>query len=275
MPPFFAIPRALCAAAAALFLGFSPMASASMLSDLGSLFGSTPSRLKSWAQHPEEVFHWGDWDTIQAITRDGGRANEHPTRISAEQIAGALESVQATSGKGQSVPLFSSEEIARLAPAIALGLAEIGPDQDLAFLITGYNKQIGAFGQKLSQSGRVFFADGQLQLIIGTALSDALLGVAPGGRPKQKIAPGSRGTPSSKVRLQGSAQTHLLRHDWIALGPAEQAAAAASTTSADMSTDAAAAPPTKEDRLQILKRMRDQGLISDAEYEAKRKETSH
>lgn len=253
------------------------MASANMLSELGSLFGSNQSRLKSWAQHPEVVFHWGDWDTIQAITRDGGRANEHPTRISAEQIADALGSVQATSGKGQTVPLFSSDEIARLAPAIALGLAEIGPDQDLAFLVTGYNKQIGAFGQKLSQSGRVFFADGQLQLIIGTALSDALLGVQPGGRPKQKIVPGSRGIPSSKVSLLGSAQAHLLRHDWIAFGPVEQAASAAapSATSADISTDVAAPAPTKEDRLQVLKRMRDQGLISEAEYEAKRKETSH
>jgi len=272
MFPSFPAARAICLGCFAVALGFAPQVQAGLFSSLDTLIGSDQSRMRAWAKSPDAAFHWGDWDFIQALGReDGTEPNEHPARLGAEEIAESLASVQAT-WKGERVPLFSSDEIERLAPALALGLSSIGPDQDLIFLITGWHKKLGAFGLKLSTTGRVFVAGGRLQLIVGTALSDGLLGIAPGGHPKQRILTASRTTPSAQARLSSDAR--LLRQDWIAFG-GRTSAPSAHETPVQQSLSSAEAPrdpASRPERLERLKRMRDQGLISDAEYEAKRKE---
>lgn len=271
MFPSFPAARAICLGCFAFVLGFAPQVQAGLLSGLGTLIGSDQSRMNAWARDPDTAFHWGDWDFIQAVGREGGsEANQHPARLGADEIAASLASVH-TNWKGGQVPLFSPDEIERLAPALALGLGAIGPDQDLVFLITGQHKQLGAFGLKLSTTGRVFVAGGRLQLIVGTALSDGLLGIPPGGRPRQKILSASRATPSAQVRLADDGR--LLRADWIAFASSSEPPPAARPLAVEApAVPTAPAAPVPMDRLSRLERLRDQGLISDAEYQAKRKE---
>jgi hypothetical protein len=276
MFPSFPAARAICLGCFAFALGFAPLVQADLFSSLGTLIGSDQSRMNAWARNPDAAFHWGDWDFIQAVGReDGAEPNQHPVRLGSEEIAASLASVRA-SWKGEPVPLFSSDEIERLAPALALGLAAIGPDQDLIFLITGQHKQLGAFGLKLSTTGRIFVTGGRLQLIVGTALSDGLLGIPPGGRPRQKILTASRATPSAQARL--SADARLVRQDWIAFGDRTSVPSVRETPAARPlvvevpAVPTAPAAPVPTDRLSTLERLHDQGLISDAEYAAKRKE---
>lgn len=263
--------RLIRLACLALATSFAWPAQADMFTSLGNVFGREQDRIKTWARNPDDVFHWGDWDSIQALPRErDSEANQHPARLSVAEVTAALASVR-VDRRGSRVELFSPDERERLAWAITLGLAAITPDQDLVFLITGRHTDVGPFSQKLSTTGRVFVSGGRLQLIIGSALTDALLNVPPGGRPRQAILSASRATPSAQARLVDDGR--LVRADWIAFAPPSEP----SPVARPQLVEAPAAPiapavPVPADRLATLERLHDQGLISDAEYKAKRKE---
>ena len=81
----------------------------------------------------------------------------------------------------------------------------------------------------------------------------------------------SRATPSAQARLVDDGR--LVRADWIAFAPPSEP----SPVARPQLVEAPAAPiapavPVPADRLATLERLHDQGLISDAEYQAKRKE---
>ncbi|WP_341674876.1 SHOCT domain-containing protein [Niveibacterium sp. SC-1] len=286
--------RLVVAGALALSLGCGP-ALAGPLDGLTDLFSDSESRLTTWIANPTERVRMSDWDYLDLQTRGAAEQsapNQHPVALSQVDVAHALERVKARSGKDV-VALFEPDEVSRLSRAIAGTFGKARPDQDLVFVSTARHKVLGSFGQKLTTTGRVFYAEGTLQLIVGVQLSDALLGLRPGTQPMRSLDPGSRSKAAAKVDLVEAPQPGVtrVRNDWVALrldatpGPATGSEPGPAAATAAIAPAAPSGTPAsrldaeverhfnqQESRLLLLKRMRDQGLISEEEYQAKRAE---
>lgn len=288
--------RRICLAlATAAAFAAAPAAYAGPLDSLTDLFSDSESRITVWIANPSERLNLSPWDYIELQQRSGaekGAPNQHPVQLSADAVARALSSVQVVLGK-DTVALFEQGEVSRLSRAIAGSFSKATPDQDLVFVSTSRHKELGAYGAKLTNTGRVFYADGALQLVVGLQLSDALLGLRPGTSPTRSLDPGKRAKSAERVKIVDSGQSgaRLVRNDWIAFrldatAPAASAAPAALAPAAAPAAAPVAQPAAatavdpavqrhfsqQESRLVLLKRMRDQGLITEAEYEAKRAE---
>jgi len=294
-------PRRLCLAlATAAAFSAASAAHAGPFDGLSDLFSDNETRILVWVANPVDRLNLSPWDYIELQQRNAaekGAPNQHPVQLSADAVARALAGVQVQLGK-DTVALFEPGEVSRLSRAIAGSFTKATAEQDLVFVTTGRHKELGAYGAKLTSTGRVFYADGALQLIVGVQLSDALLGLRPGTSPTRSLDPGKRAKPAERVKIvdPGQPGVRVVRNDWIAVqlesaAPAAVAAPAAAPAAAApaapapaAATPPAAAPATavdpavqrhfsqQESRLVLLKRMRDQGLITEAEYEAKRAE---
>lgn len=251
-----------------------------------SLFGpSNEERIAEWSKAPEKKLRWGDWDSLQLVARDGGsKSNSHPVVLDPALLAKALSSIEGKPFK-DTKPVFSQAEVKRFVPAIVAALAKASPDQELVFVSTGQHAWTGLVAPVLGNAGRIFYADGKLNLIFGMLHSDFPLaqGNRDGGsvatRPDVKINFGSRAAASKDVLIVGvkEGEAQLLRSDWIAVSiGAGAATAAVSPSTAKPAAPAASDPGTdafyskQEGRLKALQRLRDQGLITDAEFQAKR-----
>jgi hypothetical protein len=68
--------------------------------------------------------------------------------------------------KTEPLPVFSEREISTLAPHISRGLARAQPDEEIIFMVAG--RHPGMMGKEaMGTSGRVFYADGKFNLILG------------------------------------------------------------------------------------------------------------
>jgi hypothetical protein len=136
--------------------------------------------------------------------------------------------------------------------------------------------------QPYAVTARLFVQDGQLQLIVNDARYE-FMNLYIGSRQPPVFTYGSRDR-ASKAMLRSDAST-AKRPDWLTMpvasvsartsGPAPvQMAAppAVSAPAAPMVSPVAAPPNDFEQRLTLLKRLRDKGLISEEEYLQKRKE---
>lgn len=266
--------------AAALALTAALSASPSYAGFFDDLFGSKDDvRLEKWAASPDDTFKWGEWDVLRIEPREAsGAPNAQPVQLTADQIEAAISGIR-IQGFKEAGTLFSEDEVRRFAPAIAVGLAKANAGQDLVFVSTGQHAWSGLMAPVLSNSGRFFFADGRLNLILGSAHQDFLSDLRQGSRQPPKFDLGSR-TKSSKVTLLGVAKGNakLLRQNWIAIAVTESAAPAQNAVSAPAASKASATSSAdtfyskQEARLRALQRMRDQGLITDAEFQQKRAE---
>lgn len=98
--------------------------------------------------------------------------NDHPVELGADQVATVLGTItmQHTGGiiveKTEAMAVFSEREIQTLAPHISRGLARAQPDEEIIFMVAGRHE--GAIAKEVKGStGRVFYADGKLNLILG------------------------------------------------------------------------------------------------------------
>jgi len=268
---------------------------------LDGLLGFTDSgNVDYWTSHKDKAMKWGDWDYISFERRKGAEAGTpsgHPATLTEQQVTTLLGAVRLHPEKaGQPAkPLFTEDEINRLAPAIAGGLAVATPEEDLVFLTSGRRDFKELFG-RMANSGRVFIADGQFNIILGTELSDALMYVRPGTKAFLNLSTGSRAKAAKDVQLATVAGGLLKREDWVVLplnlqaapaatpAAATPAAASAAPAAAAVAAPAAAAAVSPADaeseaffkkqgaRLKGLQNMRDQGLITEEEFQAKRAE---
>ncbi len=244
-----------------------------------SLFGpSDEKRLNEWAKNPDKKMTWGEWDFIRLATRgDGSKPNSHPVQLNVKQVAAALASVQGVPFKDVK-QLFSDSEVERLSQAIVAGLKNATPDQELVFVSTGQHLWTGLVAPVVGNCGRIFFADGKLNILLGMHHADFVADKQSGSRQDPKFDFGSRTTPAKNVNLTGvtEGQATLIRNDWIALTLQPDTAPAAAGATAVAAPAAAPAASTdafytkQESRLKALQRLRDQGLITDAEFQAKR-----
>jgi hypothetical protein len=224
-----------------------------------------------WLAEPEKPLRWGDWDRVVLKSSDRGAtpANQHPVKLDARDVAERLTRIR-TLHEQKLLPVFSEDEIARLAPVIAEALARARSDQDLLFLTSGKRS---FFGNAFANAGRIFFADGELNLIFGTVVSDVLELLSPADRRSPPVEYGSRTLPPRGVMLatpRGGEAT-LVKDNWIRLP------IAATRLERDEAPKPAAeasprAPRGTAERLRELEKLQRAGLIDEAEFARKKRE---
>ncbi|MBK9795090.1 MAG: SHOCT domain-containing protein [Holophagaceae bacterium] len=217
----------------------------------------------------------------------GTPPNAQPARLGADALQALLEPVRVRLEGGEAA-LFAKDELKALSKALSEALALAQPGEDLLLLST--SKRGGGFLETpLGLTARLFVAEGALHLIVHDArLSFMDRYLADGTLPK--FAFGSR-TEAANLSLQAPGAAGR-RGDWLALPlpspapstpvpgvvapapvPPPAPAPAANPKAAPEPTPAlrdAAFYEAQTQRLKALKRMRDEGVLSEAEYLEKR-----
>jgi len=107
---------------------------------------------------------------VKLVNHDSGSvANEHPAGLTSDQMRTVLSSLTVVDEgvfSSDEVPLFSRSELQILSTAIAAGLAQASPSEDVAFVSIGSHD--GAIAkERKTNTGRVFVSDGRLNIIFG------------------------------------------------------------------------------------------------------------
>lgn len=244
--------------------------------------------------------------------------NDHPVNLTPGQIRDVLGELRVANGKqvgdvlGQliskkekdSVPVFTEDQLDRIAEPLAAALAQAGPRQEVTFAVAGEEGLLqGVFQSPVLTTGRVFYKNGQLNVIFGLVhnkyrdqlrATGVLRAYTPGSRARQL---------TDRTILPDEAMQYASgeRQDWIQVSsrawstPAGQVATAEvqpgptpgiqpSPPETAAQPEIAAPPPrsepdeysgdfyrTIEMRLKRLIRLREQGLITEQEYQQRRR----
>jgi hypothetical protein len=222
----------------------------------------------------------------------GAPPNAHPAPLGAEALQALLIPVQAKVD-GKNIPLFGKDELKDLSKALSEALALAQPGEDLILISTSKHGR-GFLNRDEGLTARLFVRDGALNLIVHDARLDFMDRYVMDNLQPTFIY-GSRNKASTAM-LQAPLATRL-RGDWLsfplaapvpapvpAVAAAPAVAPAPIVTTAPTVTTAPAAMPqaapesaqetasyeTKAQRLRTLKRLRDENLLSEAEYQEKR-----
>lgn len=233
----------------------------------------------------------------------GSAINQHPVRLSTEQITVLLGQFYKRGKNDEPVPYFSQDEISRISPQLVPLFAKAKPDQDIEFG-TSFRSDSFPFVPRVLNAGRLFIQNGQLNLLIGMCARAQDIGYEETFGKFPELDHGSRNKPAKNVgcELLASDATEQVnnRTDWLRLNinavltaravpvfpssapltfgapalpaqatiPAPASSTAAVTKSASPATDTV--PSEAEKRLTVLQQLHDKGLITDSEYEQKR-----
>lgn len=270
------------------------------------LFGKKPEAESEVKVNPNQrVWRIAEFTAIRIVPREAGAVpNAHPVRVQPELLRQQLALVRARL-RGGEAPLFFADELADLIEPLAEALAVAGADDDLVLLSTA-RRDGGVLSTPLGITARLFVQGDALNLIVHDARLD-FVNAYIGSRIAPTFTFGSR-TQAAAAAIQTVSGTSR-RADWVALPLAAMTGAAAVTAPAPAKAPTpvaatapvapaaaaavvapaptpapkpapAAAPRARdaafadeiEQRLVTLKRLRDKGLISEEEYQQKRKE---
>lgn len=236
------------------------------------------------AEAGQTRWNLGDFSWVKRVPAEPGAApNTQPAHLSAEAIQALLVPVQATV-EGKTVSLFTRNELKDLTKALSEALALAQPGEDLILVSSARRGSLYQRAEGLT--ARLFLQGGALNLIVHDArlaFMDRWL--------EETILPtfvyGSRQTASAAL-LQAPGAMRL-RPDWLALplapatatAPAAAPATAPAAAPAPVTAPVPATAPTpaareeeayqaKAQRLRTLQRLREDNLISEAEYQAQR-----
>ena len=241
---------------------------------------------------------------VRIEARESGSApNEHPYAVDAATLRTALESLQVPGEKLK--PLMLPAELDEIVAPLATALGHASADQDVCFAVSGRHGNLGPLTPRTVTTARVFRSGGKLNVIFGLVRHDwdseyHTNGIVIPFEPGHRSGPLKNEPQVAPVGDFGAVHGS----NWLVLdldavtapalaapasAPAPQRAAAASPT-----TPAAAAAPapaaiaapntvapasssgrlydTTAERLRALQRLRDDGLITQQEFEQKRRE---
>lgn len=270
------------------------------------------------AQQPDtknRVWQLHEFTSVKLVPREAGsEPNQHPVRVDPEALRAQLAAIQVVTDKSGNVsPLFDSNELNELLPAIVKALQAATPADDI-LLLSADRREGGFIGSPLALTARLFVDAAGLEVIVYDPRQN-FYDAYRGSQVMPKFTFGMRGTQGLAVLSSAGAKSR--RPDWLTLpmnvagarSAAQQAAvlapigaaapggalpapmapaAAPAPAVAAMSapapvavTPAVAAPAAApvaapisdpERRLETLKRLHGKGLITDQEFEEKRKE---
>ncbi|MHC1697681.1 MAG: SHOCT domain-containing protein [Geobacteraceae bacterium] len=223
---------------------------------------------------------------VQIVKQDSEKgvkvpANGHPVSLDEGQIRMALASLEFTTpGKDSSSPVFDAPELDVLARYLPAALAQVSPEEDVAFAVVGNFKAVyGLAKEQMYTSGRVFYRDGKLNIIFGEihgkywANADRrLYPLAPGSRFKSTVHTWALVNQPDQEFYSGPEGQ---RTDWLVLDLASMEARAAmgekaAATQAPIAVPSSGAQKSVGERLQILNDLKNKNLITTEEYEKKR-----
>lgn len=119
---------------------------------------------------------WEDKEQFVRLESQGdssARANDHPIDLSGTKIKAALESLQADFPKVESpVQVFTAGQVELLGDALSRGLARAGSRQDVTFTLIDTHNMRGVVRSRRVNTGRVFYAEGKLNIIFGEVLGE-------------------------------------------------------------------------------------------------------
>jgi hypothetical protein len=246
----------------------------------------------------------GRYSFVRIETREPGAAlNRHPVAIDTPTLRKLLALVQWDGGRVE--PLFTDKELDEIAAPLAAALARATPEQDVSFAVSDKHGFLGAFANAEVTTARVFHSQDRLNLIFGLARRDFESQFRASGY-LIAFEPGKRAAAVDRhIKLRIGAGGTQPRPDWIALDPRAALAAAptqpaapvaptpaaavtiapqppaAATPAAPMPPPAASSPAPASgtdaiyrkvaDRLKALEKLRDEKLISEQEYQERRK----
>lgn len=241
--------------------------------------------------------------------------NDHPVNLTPGQIRDVLGELRIANGRqvgdvlGQlvskedkdSVPVFTEDQLDRIAEPLAIALAQAEPRQEITFAVTGGAGLLqGVLQSPVLTTGRVFYRNGRLNVIFGLVHNkyrDQLraTGVL------RAYTPGSRTRPlTDRTLLADEAMQYASdeRRDWLQISPRAWTTPAAQVATTEIQPaqptpaqpapepaaqpDTAAPAPREPDeysgdfyqsiemRLKRLIRLREQGLITEQEYQQRR-----
>ncbi len=219
---------------------------------------------------------------VYSTEAEPGNRNSHPVTLEPDQLSVALSRVKARSGDtGDGVCLFPVKNREESAKRLAKELGRIDPGLELHLVSF---RHIGTFfsGQRNASAARVFVESGRLNLIFGQI--DRFFSEF--RDPDRPVPPmGSRRRPASlrKKIIPAEGITFVDgRNDWVAidlgrtppLQPKAVPAAKGSSPTPGKASLKATQPQAKriEEKLQILKNLRDQDLITEQEYSEKKRQ---
>jgi hypothetical protein len=293
LAPRWLAPAILCAG---VTLAPAPAAFAASWTDF--LFGSkSSSGDKPAVLSDRRIWRIAEFTAIQRAEREPGASpNQHPAAIAPETLRQLLAPVRLVVGSGTQ-PLFAPDEISELIEPLSEALSVAQPGDDLLLLST-HRRGGGVLVAPLGLTARLFVQDHALHLIVHEARRD-FVNAYIGSRIPPTFTFGSRGK-AGLVTLQDPGAT-VRRTDWLAIPVNRVAAAAAApapqpavlpvapapapgvppkaqtapppaTAAAPAARPAPASADEIEQRLLTLKRLRERGLISEEEYQQKRRE---
>jgi hypothetical protein len=215
----------------------------------------------------------GEFDQIYLIQQSENSAELRlqPQQLVPEVLAQALRELKGGEGR----PLFDEDGAATFAQGLVITLGALGTpgeqadpkpssNKDALFLVTTSLGLSGLFGNSLGNSGRAFVDSKGLNLIFGEVGVD-FIGPYHGVGKVRSFEFGSR-LKASHVRIlvDPGGIARLQRSDWIVipLKPLKQGSITAPSESFK----------TQRQRLQRLKQLLKDGLITEQEYEAKKAE---
>lgn len=203
--------------------------------------------------------------------------NNHPTEIDQNRLRvqlGALR-LQPTANE-KAIPLFTNDSLTSLVEHLQQGLRQASPRQDVTFAVIGLHDALyGLAKQPQVTTGRLFVQNGRLNLIVGIAHREVK---DREDRRLNPFTPGSRLAKASEpwqILIPTEAAGMLReRQNWIAIPLDWKNVAAPGPATSQLPQPSALALPvrTPAERLIIIKELHDKGLITDSEFQSKRRE---
>lgn len=253
------------------------------------LFGSKSGQADKPATSSERrTWRIGEFTAIQRADREqGATPNQQPATVAPETLRQLLAPVRLVVGKSN-VALFHPDELSDLIEPLAEALSVAGPGDDLLLLST-HRRGEGILRTPTGLTARLFVQGDALNLIVNDGRRD-FVNAYIGSRIPPTFTFGSRASASQAALLDPGAT--LRRADWVMIPLQRAAAAPAAAAPAPVVLPAAVAPAQTapapaaaapraatpasadeiEQRLLTLKRLRERGLISEEEYQQKRRE---
>jgi len=245
-----------------------------------------------------QLWRLADYTTVELVAREPGAPdNQHPWTVDSATLHSWLQQVTVLrSGKPR--PLFASDELDKISPAIVEALANARPDQDIALVSSAHHEDNNFFSIS-AVTARLFVVDGHLNMIVHDARVD-FYDAARGSGMAPHFTSGSR-TSEGTWPVTSPGATNK-RADWLVLGvvpppPVVAAPVAPVAPTAPVPAPVVAAPTAPavpvapavvapvppappaaaestdaEQRLLTIKRLYDKGLLTKSEYEKKRAE---
>ncbi|HEY6838133.1 MAG TPA: SHOCT domain-containing protein [Geobacteraceae bacterium] len=235
---------------------------------------------QAFASERRNVWERGDeFVAVEKQENASAAPNEHPAKLAAETLRATLSGLRVQpKGSKESALLFTEGELETLGDALQQGLSLARSDEDVTFALVGLHPALlGLFKQPMVTTGRLFVRGGRLNLILGAVhepVNDRddrrLKPFIPGSRLKKR-------TLEWRVTTNGEAPlTESDRDDWFVLPLVT--AAPEQPAVPGVSREAKPAQPSRptgrsvEERLILLNDLKAKGLLSDEEYQAKRRQ---